>query len=214
MKKSVSALCLLFLLFTSTSRAGDFFKQKSSGWFSLGTRNTFSLFNDIENEKNGIGIGGQYRIQLNDKFNTEWFADYLTSKIGDVAQRNDYHIGWSVMYYLGKNVYFDKTFQPYLILGHCFDQTSVFILNNTAEKASRFSMATQAGLGTHINITERLDITLTGQYMIHFGKELNVINTDGVYSVEQEDHTNPGGHLLISVSANFKFCRLWNAKKA
>jgi opacity protein-like surface antigen len=193
-----------------TVRAGDFLKQKSSGWFSLGTRNTFSIFNDIENETNGKGIGGQFRVQLNDRLNTEWFADYLFSEIGGVAQRNDYHIGWSVMYYVGKDVYFEKVIQPYILIGHCFDKTNVFITDHPEIKDDRWSLATQAGVGTHINITDRLDISLSGQYMLHFGKELNVVNSEGVYFVEKEDHTHTGGHMLISVSANFKFGKLWS----
>lgn len=207
-------IAFLFASATLTANAGDFFKGKNSGWFSLGTRNTFSLFNDIEHETNGNGIGGQYRIQLNDHLNTEWFLDYLTSKIGGYAQRNDYHIGWSLMYYPGKNVNFDHLLQPYIILGHCFDDTHVFLLNDESNKNSRLSMATQAGLGTHFNITDRLDLTLTAQYMLHFGKEIEIEEENGAYNVVKEDRTHTGGHLLICVSANFKFFRLWNNTKS
>lgn len=204
-------LLFALLIFCSMNiKADDFLKERSSGWFSLGTRNTFSVFNDIENETSGKGIGGQFRIQLNDRLNTEWFADYLTSQIGDYADRKDYHIGWSVMYYPGKNIYFEKILQPYILLGHCFDYTEVSIAGQPENMDHRWSIATQAGLGTHLNLTERLDISLSGQYMLHFGKELNVVESEGVYAVEKEDHMHIGGHLLISLSANFKFGRLWN----
>ncbi len=209
MKKAIAILGVSLFMFVLNTQAGDFFKQKSSGWFSVGTRNTFSLFNDIKNESNGIGLGGQFRIQLNDHFNTEWFADYLTSEIGVGAERNDYHIGWSVMYYIGKDVYFNKTLQPYILLGHCFDDTHVFIVDHPEIKENRLSMATQAGVGTHINITDRLDISLSGQYMVHFGKELNVVYKEGEYVIEKANRTSTGGHLLIGLSANFKFGKLW-----
>ena len=75
--------------------------------------------------RHGVGIGGQFRLQLGKRLNTEWYFDYLTSEVGDFAQRNDYHIGWSVMYYPGKHVDFSRLLQPYLILGHCFDYTDV-----------------------------------------------------------------------------------------
>lgn len=209
MRRKIIAFVALIIFNFQLVKAEDFFKQQSSGWFSLGTRNTFSVFNDIENETAGKGIGGQFRIQLNDRLNTEWFADYLTSEIGDVAQRSDYHIGWSVMYYPGNAIYFQNLIQPYILLGHCFDYTEVSINHQKENKDNRWSMATQAGLGTHINITDRLDISLSGQYMLHFGQELNVVGGEGVYFVEKEDHTHVGGHLLISLSANFKFGRLW-----
>ena len=78
-------------------------KRLSPLIFSLGTRNTISVFSGDRETKPGTGIGGQFRVQFTDKMNSEWFADYITSAIGDYAVRNDYHIGWSLMLYPGKN---------------------------------------------------------------------------------------------------------------
>ncbi len=194
---------------TSYAGEGSLFRQENSGWFSLGTRNTLSLFNEMPEEGVGIGIGGQFRLQLGKRLNTEWYFDYLTSEVGDFAQRNDYHIGWSVMYYPGKHVDFSRLLQPYLILGHCFDYTDVFEKDNRSNHADRLSMATQGGIGTHFNITRALDVSLSGQYMVHFGKEVAADAQVGHTHIEVEDHTHAGGHVLLTVSANYKFVRLW-----
>ena len=141
-----------------------------NGIFSLGTRNTVSFFND--DHAVGCGIGGQFRIQFSPRLNSEWFFDYITSKNEDYTYRNDYHIGWSILYYPGKVTDFSNLFQPYFIAGHCFDYSKVTEQPDKSNSMSRLSMATQAGLGTHINITDRFDCSLSSQYMVHFGKDI------------------------------------------
>ncbi|HMD00543.1 MAG TPA: hypothetical protein VKH37_10330, partial [Ferruginibacter sp.] len=102
-----------------------------------------------------------------------------------------------------------KLFQPYLLVGHCFDYSKVAEQGNASNSASRWSMAAQGGLGTHINITSRFDLSLATQYMLHFGKEINVNNEDSKILIEREKYSTPDGHLLVSVSANYKLFHLW-----
>ena len=73
----------------------------------------------------GVGIGGHTRVQFSDRINTEWFFDYIPSKNKTYTLTNDYHIGWSVMYYPGNTIDFTNLFQPYFIAGHCFDYSKV-----------------------------------------------------------------------------------------
>jgi hypothetical protein len=180
------------------------------GEFSLGTRNTLSLFN--HDAGTGTGIGGQFRLQPGKRLNTEWYFDYISSENGSISTRNDYHIGWSVMLY-GKNNYaFSKLLQPYFIVGHCFDYSKVMEKNNKQNYAHRLSMATQAGIGTHINITSKLDCSLSGQYMLHFGKDISVETSGTDIIITKESHSSPEGHLLFTISFNYKFFHLWNKK--
>ena len=179
-----------------------------SGTFSLGTRNTISLFN--EDEAVGKGIGGQFRVQLSNRLNSEWYFDYITSKNGLYTFRNDYHIGWSVMLYQKNNNQFDRLLQPYLIAGHCFDYSKVSEQNNKSNSVDRLSMATQAGLGTHINITPKLDCSFSGQYMLHFGKDIHTEVGGDKVLIEKQDFSNADGHLLFTISFNYKFFKLWN----
>ena len=180
---------------------------KAPGTFSLGTRNTFSMFND--DAAVGMGIGGQFRIQVSNHLGSEWFLDYITSKNGTLTYRNDYHIGWSLMYYPGKNVAFDRLLQPYILAGHCFDYSKVAEQKNSSNYADRWSMAAQAGLGTHINITRRFDCSLSTQYMLHFGKDIQTAMDKDQVIIKKADFSTPDGHLLVSLSFNYKLFHLW-----
>ncbi len=177
------------------------------GSFSLGTRNTISIFN--HDDATGIGIGGQFRVQVSRRINTEWFFDYIPSKNNLYTTKRDYHFGWSVMYYPGATIDYSNRFQPYILAGHCFDYSKIAEKKKPANYADRWTMATQAGLGMHVNITEDFDCSLSGQYMLHFGKEINTtIGKDAVTFVKEKG-SGPDGHLLFTVSVNYKLGHLW-----
>ena len=62
-------ICILLLItITASPQAQD----KNGGSFSLGVRSTVSTFS---HEGFGLGTGGQFRIQLNERVNSDWFAD-------------------------------------------------------------------------------------------------------------------------------------------
>lgn len=196
------------LLLASVCTAQEYPGNNSlNGMFSLGTRNTLSFFNEDGNA--GKGIGGQFRVRLGKKLNSEWYLDYITSRNGSLTYRNDYHIGWSLMFYPGDNYNSSRFFQPYFIAGHCFDKSVVTERNSKTNSASRLSMATQAGAGAHLNITPRFDCSLSAQYMLHFGKELEVGENDGAVIISKADHSHADGHLLFTISFNYKLFRLW-----
>jgi hypothetical protein len=203
---------LLLLAAGIILHAEDYPKQ--GGTFSLGIRNTFSTFSDGDPKAFGSGIGGHFRLQVIDRVNTEWYADYITSNIYNQAHRDDYHIGWSVMYYLIKTKGFTRKLTPYVVAGHCFDLTSIKINGENGERASRFSTAVQAGIGCHYNITPKFDISLCAQYMLHLGKELDAERqADGTLALETHKNAGWEGHLLISLSMNYKIAQLWKPKK-
>lgn len=208
MKHKVILAAPLLLLCMNSSSQNYPVKESYAGTFSLGTRNTVSMFND--DDAIGKGIGGQFRVQFKDQLNTEWYFDYITSKKGSYTYRNDYHIGWSVMLYTKNNNRFDRLLQPYLIAGHCFDYSKVTEQKAKTNFADRLSMATQAGIGTHINITKKLDCSLSGQYMLHFGKDIETTISGDEVIIEKKDFSQPDGHLLFTLSFNYKFFRFWN----
>jgi len=57
--------------------------------FSLGVRNTISLFNS--HDVAAFGAGGNFRIQLSDRVNTEWFADFIKSSTQDLGRNRLSH---------------------------------------------------------------------------------------------------------------------------
>jgi hypothetical protein len=136
------------------------------------------------------------------------------SNIKNKAHRTDYHVGWSVMFYLIDPKGFNRKLTPYIVAGHCFDETVIKINGVNGAKASRFSSALQAGLGCHYNITPKFDVSLCAQYMLHLGKELDAEEQpDG--NMELVVHKNAGweGHLLVSLSVNYKFLQLWKPRR-
>lgn len=194
-------------------------KEGPGGTVSLGMRTTVSTFNGHHDESNGFGVGGQFRIQFADQVNSDWFFDYIQSSIGDYAQRTDYHIGWSVLFYPWKSKnpqlsfssksLYTPTFRPYLLAGHCFDQTFVRSTVGLQRSATRFSSAVQGGLGVHMNVGPRFDVSLTSQYMLHLGKELDAHYHDGAVEFHEEASGAMEGHLLFTLSLNYKIGDLW-----
>ena len=181
-------------------------KLNASGVFSLGGRSTISLFNDVSSSSYGTGLGGQFRLQFAERINSDWFFDYLTSDIGNLVSRTDYHIGWSVMVYPIREVWLIK---PYLIAGHCFDYTNMKENNDRSNFAERWSSAVQGGIGTHIRLSERLDFSLTGQYMMHLGNHLHPEFSGNQVFFHTEKGASLEGHLLTTLSINYKIGKLW-----
>lgn len=183
------------------------------GNFELGLRSTVSTFGSTGNL--GKGIGGQFRIRMSNRVNTEWFADFITEDIDGAAKRNDYHIGWSVMFYPFNTIH--KKVNPYVLAGHCFDYTKIkpsddFLMIDV----SRLSAATQIGLGTHFNFSKNFNLSLSSQYMLHLGPDVHVEihNEDGIKELHIEKDGHSGsfsleGHILFTISVNYKIANLW-----
>ena len=188
----------------------ELYKKSPSGLFSLGMRTTISTFSDNSWSNTGLGAGGAFRLQFAKFLNTEWFFDYLSSDIQQVANRNDYHIGWSVMFYpLAGNADFSKVMKPYILAGHCFDYTYVSENADPSNYAKRWSGAMQAGLGTHINLTPRFDISILGQYMIHLGNDIHADIHNGEVHIEKQKGASLEGHLLFTIGVYYKIVDLW-----
>ena len=204
-QKLISPIRVLFLfsLFWSTF----YWSQNQSGNFQLGVRSTVSLFNDSETSDFGKGIGGQFRLQLADRINTDWFFDYLSSDIGSLANRTDYHIGWSVLFY--PYLKEKQTIKPYILAGHCFDYSYMAENINKSNFSERWSSAIQAGIGSHLQLSPRMDLSLTTQYMIHLGNHIHPMTTFNSVSFIEEKGASLEGHLLITVGVNYKIADLW-----
>jgi len=207
--RSIIFLLSLFAFSPLFSQTAD---KKQGGNFSLGMRSTLSAFSDGARSNPGYGAGGHFRLQLTNRVNTEWFLDVFSTNIENQAHRMDYHIGWSVMYYIIDPKAFTRKVTPYAVAGHCFDYTNIRV-NRTGAEQSRGSTAVQAGMGFHYNITPRFDISPELQYMLHLGKDLHAHVTNEGVEIEQHEHAGWEGHLLFNISINYKFAKLWNREK-
>lgn len=183
-------------------------RNQQGGIFSVGMRSTLSTFNGGEFSNSGFGVGGQYRIQLANYVNTDWFFDYITSNVENYATRTDYHIGWSVLCYFTEKP--NPLVKPYILAGHCFDWTQLKAIDNPGNSVTQKSSAVQAGAGFHLNLSERMDLSFVTQYMIHLGGDYHAHReSDGSVGFEHEKGASLEGHLLFHVGINYKIADLW-----
>lgn len=176
----------------------------SKGKFSLGVRSTLSYF---DHDGVGLGTGGQFRIQLSNRVNTDWFADYIVVNSDDKIRSTYYHIGWSVVFYPIEE---KKTIQPYIMVGHCFDYNEKTDIKHPWNTKNRWGSAIQSGIGAHFWLTDKFDISLTTQYMIHLTKEIEAhygVNDEVI--IERSKHNTLESHILTTVSLNYTLGKLW-----
>lgn len=181
-------------------------RSVNTGMFSLGVRNTISLFNS--HGAPSFGVGGHFRIQLSERVNTEWYADFMKSKLENQLSRMDAHIGWSVLYYVLAPER-SSFFQPFIEAGHCFDFTN---LSNsiTGKSKKRLNSAMQLGIGVHCNLNDRLDLTFKTQYMLHLGGHIHAEkNSTGIYEIYEHPGFQAEGHWLNTISITYKIGKLW-----
>lgn len=178
------------------------------GAVSVGVRSAFSFFNDGQWSDVGQGMGGQVRVQLSDRVNTDWYFDFLSGTIGNYGHRKDLHIGWSVLYY-PLDPATTLHVKPFILAGHCFDNSQQFSNADPNIHAERWSSAVQAGIGTHLLVGTRSDVSLVAQYMIHLGTDIHAHAEGGVESFEKEQGVSLEGHLLVHISYNYTLFHAW-----
>jgi len=210
-------LAIFLLLLT-----GSVYGQQTAGMANthrgeiyFGVRTTGSLFSSSGNYF-GVGAGWQVRYRLADKLGTEWFADWITTDIGKAGHRYDAHIGESMIIYFTNHIGKKNHFSPYILGGFCGDYTKIQanLFFDDRQQAyvttskDRWSFATQLGFGTHFNITEKFDLSFSGQYVLHFGRDIDSrieTNSHGEKYLQIQDQPGSAleGHFFFTLSANF-----------
>ncbi len=180
-------------------------KYTKAGIFSLGMRLPFGFASSpgVLNVAQGLGI--ESRIQLGKHYNSEYYGDYLLSKFGDSAVRSTGHIGASFLLYPQDKL---RRVQPFVFVGPDANFEKIRQQTNAANAASRWNFAAHAGLGMHLNVSWRSDITLSSAYMLHFGKKIDIQSLEDE-SVFLTQGNGIDGHLLLTISMNFKIVGLW-----
>lgn len=207
-KNSLSLIIglIIFILVPKISNAQD--RQLQAGRFGLGMRNTVNLWS--ENKMIGLGSGGQFKLAFSPKVNTEFFADYISSKGQYNSFRKDYHIGWAVQFALAKEGFGSRPIVPYLMAGQCFDLTRVGILGGTKSPLV-FSAAVQGGAGISAFVHPLMEFNFQLQYMMHMTQHVHLsFDENQVGSTEVEKGASAEGHLLASLTYSVYFLRLWS----
>ena len=207
-RNNIGKLSLLFLVlvpFASFSQKPLKIKYTPAGIFSLGIRTPFLITNSANEINLFQGLGCQARLQLGRHYNTEWFAEYMSGRFGDSIIRHDLHFGAEFMLYpqLRKH-----RVEPFVLAGPLGVHSGFHEQVNSANKASIWNFGLQGGLGMHINVTWRTDITLSAQYLFNFGRKIQALNTGDqiIFSTYQ---SAGDGHVMLNMSFNFKMFDLW-----
>lgn len=204
--KLISCFLVFCVCFNFTAQEKT---ESNSGMFSLGVRSTANLFSD---DGFGLGTGGQFRIQFAKQINTDWFADYIVINEDNLVRSEYYHIGWSVLFYPFFNKEFNKKVTPYFLAGHCFDYNRKVEIGESSNSMNRWGSAVQTGLGVHFNLTTRMDVSFTSQYMIHMTKEIGYLTNGSSVTFVRNNGEALEGHLLTTLSFNYKIGKLWGRR--
>lgn len=213
------ALVMAFSLVQSLSMAqakGDSLPDHT-GFLSIGARGCISMFTTNKQTFVGTGAGGQFAIRIAPHFNSHYFADWIVSNLRNLAQRVDFHSGFSMM----PEVYTPRVGKTHIALyplaGICIDYTRLSI--TTGENVSggpsaldRYSFAVQAGCGMTIPVSRKLDFSLEAHYMVHIGNDVNVNITGNQVALSRESGLNIDGHFLLDISMDYKLFHLWRKK--
>ena len=65
------------------------------------------------------------------------------------------------------------------------------------------------GLGTHLNAGRNYDISVSSQYMIHLGTHIDIDDSGSSPLLSKSKGVNLEGHLLFTISINYKLGYLW-----
>ena len=103
----------------------------------------------------------------------------------------------------------NSSLRPYILAGHCFDYTQMVSKRNSINRLERWSSAVQGGAGVHFNLSERLDLSLVGQYMVHLGNEIHTELENGTVHFHEENGASLEGHMLFHFGINYKIGDLW-----
>ena len=216
--KNITILMVFSLLHTSLqAQSAKDSVPDQTGFLSIGARGCFSVFTVNKKSYAGTGAGGQFALRITPHFNSDYFADWIVSNVGNKVQRVDFHSGFSMM----PEVYTPRVGSTHIALfplaGICIDYTKLTI--TTGENVSggpttleRYSFAVQAGAGVYIPVSKSLDFTLDAHYMLHIGNDIEAdINGNQVHLIKQPG-VNIDGHFLLALSMDYKLFRLWRKK--
>lgn len=193
-----------------------------TGYLSLGARNCFSSFFSQGRAFVGTGAGGEFELHITKDFNSHWFADWIVSNVANLAQRYDFHSGFSMMPQVLSPRVGDKHLAVFPLAGICIDYTKLSITTGENKTAGpnfieRYSFAIQVGLGVTLPVSKRLDVSLEAHYMLHIGTcvGINLYGND-VQLIKMKPAGNLclEGHYVLAVSMDFKLFRLWEKRSS
>ncbi|MBX7110168.1 MAG: hypothetical protein K1X61_16070 [Chitinophagales bacterium] len=198
-------LLLLWLPFQAAAQKPLKVKYTNGGIFSLGVRVPFAFAGSPDGLNGSQGFGLSSRVQLGYHYNTEFYGEYLKGRYGDNAIKGNAHIGGSFILCTQHKL---RRVQPIFFAGPDADFEQVHETIDKSNAASRWNFAAHAGMGMHINVSWRSDITVSTSYMMHFGPKIETISS-GDQTTYTTGANGVDGQFMITISMNYKMLDLW-----
>jgi hypothetical protein len=191
-----------------------------TGYLSIGARNCFSSFFSQGKGFVGTGAGGQFALRIAKDFNSHYFADWIVSNVSNLAQRYDFHSGFSMMPQLFSPRVGKKHLSVFPLAGICIDYTKFSVTTgidsvSLPRYVERYSFAVQAGFGVTLPVSNKLDVSLEAHYMLHIGTCVGIlINGNNVRLLEMQPAGNLclEGHYVLAFSMDYKLFKLWKKR--
>ena len=185
-------------------------KYTDSGVFAIGLRSGVVLSNSSSGWNLGQGLGLQARIMATSHINTEWYFEVFQGGYTNQGVRTDGHIGGLALLYPQHKL---QRVAPFLAVGPNADYVKLRERINKQNFVSRWSLGVQSGIGIQINLTRRSDMTISTQYMVHFGQALLLPLEDSSVILLPQSGSGIDGHFIVNVSFNYKMADLWKRLK-
>ncbi len=207
---TVFSLLIILFSFHTHAQTGMRMKWTNSGVFSVGLRTGAVLSNSIDGWNIGQGLGLQARLMATSHINTEWYFEYFHGGFTKNGVRTDGHIGALMLLYPQRRM---QRVAPFLAIGPNADYVKLRERVNKNNFANRWSLAAQSGIGMHINLTRRTDMTISTLYMLHFGSALVLPLEDSSVIELPQSGSGMDGHFIVNVSFNYRITYLWKRSR-
>jgi len=190
--------------------------SEKSGYFSVTSRTSISMWGLNQWKLSGLGKGTAFRIQISDRLNTEWYGDFIKTQYKGKVYRWDRHLTNSIMFYFKKPDTLKHKFHPFISASvFCLDFTHIESIGPGGQSMQRFSLSQQFGIGSHFFLTERADLSVYMQYYNHLGNDIHIEElADGTIQLEEHrGRISLEGHMFFVFSAGYRIGDLWGKNK-
>lgn len=208
--KSALLVVLLLWLVPGWSQKPMRIKFTDPGVFGVGLRAAggLAITDSVLHVTQGVGVQG--RLMLLQRLNTEWYAEWMRGGFSDAAFRTDVHLGLNALLYFQRRL---QRVAPYLVAGIAADALTLHNRVQYRHRTTSWTTALQGGMGFHINLTWRSDLSLSTAYQQHLRHNALLKTDEGLLAQVPQTGRTGDGHLLVVLSMNFKITDLWKTLK-
>ncbi|MCS6917920.1 MAG: hypothetical protein RMK52_06455 [Chitinophagales bacterium] len=209
--KTVAALLVCLLLgLPAQAQKPLRIKFTDPGVFGVGIRTAAGLSISDSALRVSEGGGVQARLMVLQRLNTEWYAEWLRGGFSDAAYRTDVHLGLNTLLYFQRRL---QRVAPFVLTGIAADALTLHNRLTARHRTSSWTTALQGGIGFHINLTWRSDLTVSAAYQHHLSHQAILQTEESILAQVPRSGRTGDGHLLVTLSMNYKITDLWKTLK-